>query len=182
MANKQQNNSAQSSEVLWQNFCAGDMPSFRVLYNNYYQPLYNYGLKYLAKNEVEDCIQDLFLYILQHRETIAKVHNVNGYLFRSYRNQLSKKANAKRIIFEKLENNMAKEIENSPQEDFITELLQSLISKLSPREQEIVQLRYFKSLKNKEIAISLNIDYQTVRNTLSNAIQKMRVQHLQIEI
>jgi RNA polymerase sigma factor (sigma-70 family) len=182
MAYSKQNISKQSPEVLWQNFCAGDMSSFRLLYNNYYQPLYNYGLKYLAKNEVEDCIQDLFLYILQHRKTIAKVRNVNGYLFRSYRNQLSKKANAKRIIFEKLENNMAKETENLHQEGFVTEFLQSLIAKLSPREQEIVQLRYFKSLKNKEIAASLNIDYQTVRNTLSNAIQKMRVQHLQIEI
>jgi len=168
-------------EILWQNFCAGDMPSFRKIYNRYYQPLFNYGLKYLEKNEVEDCIQDLFLYILQHRESIAKVHNVNGYLFRSYRNQLSKKANAKKIIFEKLEKDTVdlKDKQSAENEIFITELLQYLIQKLSPREQEIVHLKYFDSLKNKEIAIRLNIEYQTVRNTLANAVKKMRGYHLQ---
>jgi len=162
-------------EELWKQFYAGDMRSFRKLYQDFYQPLYNYGLKYLEKNEVEDCIQDLFLYILQHRNNKVTVKNVNAYLFKSYRNLLSKKA--KRIALEKIkEDLMSIKAESCcKNEGIITEFLQELLNRLSPREQEIMQLKYYKNLKNKEIAIRLDIEYQTVRNTLANAIKKMRI-------
>lgn len=162
-------------ELLWQQFTKGDMGSFHKIYKANYQHLYNFGLNYLEPNEVEDCIQNLFLYILQHRKSIAIVNNVEAYLFISFRNQIRKTNKSNKIVFQQIDSRISIADQNtySIKESMLNEL-HFFLKKLSPRENEIIALKYYQGFKNIEIADSLGIEYQTVRNTLNNAIKKLR--------
>ncbi len=168
-----------SPELLWKQFTKGDMASFHKIYETNYQHLYNFALNYLRQDEVEDCIQNLFLYILQHRKSIKQVKNVEAYLFVSFRNQITKTNKSKKIIFQQIDaNNISEEQNTSFKESILTEL-RYFLQKLSPRENEIIHLKYYQGFKNIEIAESLGLEYQTVRNTLGNAIKKLRKTPLQ---
>lgn len=174
MANKSlQIISNTSLELLWKQFTMGDMASFHKIYETNYQHLYTFGLKYLTSDEVEDCIQNLFLYILQHRKSIKSVKNVEAYLFISFRNQITKMNKSKKTIFQEIDANISIEQNISPKEFIIGELL-SFLQKLSPRESEMIHLKYYQGYKNMEIADSLDLENQTVRNTLNNAYKKLR--------
>lgn len=169
--------SSKTPEQLWTDFINGDMTSFRQIYSLFYQPLYNFGLSYVEKDIAENCIQDMFLYILQHRANLKNIKNVKAYLYKSFRNQLYKNAKAQKLILQALE----KDFYFEKSENIFAEVITKLIKKLSNREQEIVKLKYYQNYKNKEIATALNIEYQTVRNTLHNAIQKMRILMPQVD-
>ena len=164
-------------EQLWKKFVDGDMYAFRKIYANFYPQLLQFGLIYLNKSEAENLTQDVFLYILQKRNTIKKVKNVKAYLLTSLRNRISAYAKANKIKSVELPN----ELKIETTENYFVDIIHQLLNKLSPREQEIIRLRYFEELNNKEISKTLNIEYQTVRNTLANAIKKMRILFLQFE-
>ncbi len=167
------NRGIQSPELLWEQFLKGDMLAFRTIYIAHYEALFFYGAKYLSNNEVEDSIQSLFLYILQHKKYLSKVSNVKAYLFKSLRNQITKLAKAKQLLYKHLDKEVAIEEENDSIEPLLTELMK-ILKKLSPREFEIIHMKYYQEYSNFEIADSLGLKNQTVRNTLRNALRKMR--------
>jgi len=135
--------------------------------------LYNYGSKYLKTSEVTDCIHDTFLIILQYKNTHVEVKNVKAYLFRSFRNQIFKLKKTKKIKLHFIEGTIPSN-DHSDNNDSILKELRQFIEKLSPREREIVYLKYFQGFDNFEISELLEIKYQTVRNILANAIKKLR--------
>jgi RNA polymerase sigma factor (sigma-70 family) len=65
------------------------------------------------------------------------------------------------------------ETEEVSNENMFNQLVKLLL-KLSPREHQMVRMKYYQGYRNIEIATKLDIDYQTVRNTLGNAIKKMK--------
>jgi len=175
MSNPFNNDTIVSPEKLWENFISGDMVSFRQLYQLHYDFLFTYGLKYVSQEEIEDSIQNLFLYLLQNRSAISKIKDVKSYLFISLRNNIFKILKKKYKHVEVNDNEFVILEEYNEDKENLFEELVKLLKKLSPREYEIVQLKYYQGYKNMEIATLLNLDYQTVRNTLGNAIKKMRV-------
>ena len=160
-------------EQLWTEFIKGDMVSFRIIYETHYKILYNFGLKYLSDYEVEDCIQSMFLYILQHRKSSATVKNVKAYLLTSLRNSIFKYKKNKELNYSFIENLLVTE-QVSISKEKLTAEVQNILQKLTPRENEIIKLKYFQNYKNKEIAELLGVKYQTVRNILHNAFTKIR--------
>ena len=54
------------------------------------------------------------------------------------------------------------------------EMLASLLNELTPRQKEIIYLRYYNGLDNEEISEVLNISYQVVHNTLYKAFKRLR--------
>ncbi len=163
-----------TNEELWIKFLEGDMKAFHSIYNSHYKMLYNFGLKFLKPAKVEDCIHDTFLNILNYKTTISEVKNVKAYLFKSFRNQAFKLINSNKLDFNLVEGNIPSRDDDYDNEKSII-VLKQLIEKLSPREREIIYLKYFQGFNNIEISELLGIKYQTVRNILSGAIKKMRV-------
>jgi len=163
-----------SSEELWILFLEGDIQAFHSVYSFHYQMLYNFGLKFLRPAKVEDCIHDTFLNILYYKDKIKNVKNVKAYLFKSFRNQAIKLLKDDKLDFNLIEGSIPQEEDNRDKEALLSQL-KELILQLSPREREIVYLKYFQEFNNKEIAELLEIKYQTVRNILADAIKKMRV-------
>lgn len=55
--------------------------------------------------------------------------------------------------------------------------LRRLIGTLSPRQQEIVTLRFFGGLRNKEIAAILDLDERTVAAHLCRGVRKLKTRY-----
>ena len=167
-------NNQNPTNELWVLFLEGDMQAFHTIYNFHYQMLYNFGLKFLRPAKVEDCIHDTFLNILHYKDKIKSVKNVKAYLFKSFRNQAIRLLKDDKLEFNLVEGSIPQEEEKRDKEKMVSQL-KELILQLSPREREIIYLKYFQEFNNKEIAELLEIKYQTVRNILADAIKKMRV-------
>lgn len=52
--------------------------------------------------------------------------------------------------------------------------MRELVTTLSPRRQEVITLKFFGGLRNKEIADILNLDERTVASHLSRGLQDLR--------
>lgn len=162
------------SEELWALFINGDTEAFNLIYNFHYQMLYNFGKRFLNDSETQDAIHDTFLNILKYKNTTSEVKNIKAYLFRSLRNQIYKVKKAAQLDFE-LNNEIVQVEDNKQDKELIFKKLKEIIKELSPREQEIIYLKYFQNFNNIEISELLGINYQTVRNILGSAIKKLRV-------
>ena len=169
--NKRHIKDNQYYQRLWLEFLKGNMGSFREIYADFYPLLFNYGTLYLEKQDIENAIQDLFLYILQRQKSLKKVDNVKAYLITAYKHRVFKFLKAQKLQPEKLPTNIKLPVTENIWED----IFRKILYKLSPREQEIITLKYYQNYQNREIANSLSIEYQTVRNTLHNAIKKLRL-------
>ena len=66
----------------------GDRDAFGDLFQKYYQVLCNYALTYLDDvSEVEDAVQDVFVYVWNNREVIVVDTSVKSYLFTSVKHR-----------------------------------------------------------------------------------------------
>lgn len=78
-----------SDEKLWESCLKGDKEAFRELYCRFYALLRNYGIKLLPdKNLVEDCVQDIFINLIQNHTSLSPTANVRGYLLKALRHKL----------------------------------------------------------------------------------------------
>lgn len=170
---------------IWQNFRKGNKVAFQRIYFDHYRFLYNYCRKFTADTSlVEDLIQDLFINILVRKDRLSDTDNIRLYLFSSIRRSLFKTLNAKEYrvtdLFDPLNPtfNFDEGVDPVYGEDEDENKLQKQLFKsvnnLGARQKEIIYMKYFSGLNNKEIAEALGVSYQTVRNTLCTALQHIR--------
>ncbi len=163
-----------NQELNWQKFLDNDMKAFRSIYRANYQLLFSYAMRFHSdKSSAEDCIQTMFLNILSSREKLPVVRSVRAYLIRSLRNQILSSKRTKVENFPLIADSEF-DFKKKGFDENVYKQLKELITKLSPRERELVYLKYFHGFRSTEISELLDIEYQTVRNTLANAITKMR--------
>jgi len=178
---------------LWTALKSGDLKAFSTLYKVYYPLLHNYGLK-ISNNNIgltEDCLQDFFLYIYQHRENLADLNSIKPYLFVSFRRSLFRemKKSLKKVNFDK-EEDFFIEINFSAEELMIEQeivcfkqkSIVKLLNELSSRQKEVLYLKYYSDLSIDEIANVLEINYQSVLNLIHKGIKKLREKALLSEL
>ena len=171
-----------SDKKIWNNLRDGDQKALEEIYRTYFSDLYSYG-KRLSKDEstVEDCIQELFVEIWNRRDKLSETDAIKPYLFVSL----------KRKIFhtvKKLRKSTDTELEEkyfdvvlSIDEILIAEEtsaeqknnLQSAFNELSDRQKEILYLKYYSEMDYEEISSIMEMNYQSARNLVSRAIQKL---------
>jgi len=175
----------ENDRTVWRSFLKGNKSAFQKIYFDHYRFLYNYCRKYTNDSAlVEDIIQDLFVTLLSHRDRLSETDNIRFYLFSSIRRRLFKALNTKQHKVTDLfdTNNPPFHFDESvephygddEEENRFFKMLMGSVNKLADRQKEIIYLKYHLGLNNKEIADMLGISYQTVRNTLCNALSKIR--------
>lgn len=176
-----------TDETLWKSCLEGNKEAFKELYCRFYSLLYNYGAKLVTdKNLVEDCIQEIFIKLIQNYKTLSYTPNIRGYLLKTLRNKL----------YDTLEKEKSTDDVSLYEEVFITdELLPLLVfedtepdtrakhlmkvySELSSHQQEIIYLYYVNELKHDEISEIMGINYQSSKNLLFRSITKLRKLYL----
>lgn len=176
-----------SDEKLWESCLTGNKEAFKEIYCRFYSLLYNYGSKLVSdKGLVKDCIQDIFIKLIQNHKSLSATPNVKGYLIKALRNKL----------YDALEKERTTDDISLYEEVFVTDDLLPLLSfddsdsdhrarhlmnvfsELSPHQQEIIYLYYVNELKHEEIAVIMEINYQSSKNLLFRSLSKLKKLYL----
>lgn len=173
----------EKDDLLWERCRRGDLKAFEALYMRFYPLLFNYGIKLINDADlVQDCIQDLFVKLIQNHSNLSSTNQVKGYIFKSFRHKL----------FDSLETYYKVESIEPYADNFVTDdlfqklfqaekefspLMKQLLkvyAQLSPKQQEIIYLYFIDELSHREIAEMMDINYQSSKNHLSRAMAKLR--------
>ncbi len=170
---------------VWQSFRKGNKDAFQKIYFDHYRFLYNYCRKFTSDTSlVEDLIQDLFINILVKKDRLSDTDNIRLYLLSSIRRSLFKALNEKvnkvTDLFDPLnpsfqfDEGIEPGFGSNEEENKTLKIIYKSVNNLGARQKEIIYMKYFSGLNNKEIAEVLGVTYQTVRNTLCNALRNIR--------
>lgn len=168
---------------IWENFKAGDKSALSYVYFQYFQSMFQYGIKFKVDPEfVKDCIQDVFLKLIQARENLGPTENIRFYLFKSLKNAIFKKLEkGKKIEFVELmtlkfaasfilEEELT-EKENASDKE---KALLNALKELSDRQREIIYLRYECGMEYEQICDIMNLQYDSARKLVFRAIKSLK--------
>ncbi|GAB3642622.1 RNA polymerase sigma factor [Spirosoma arcticum] len=177
---------AQTDGVLWQQLQKGSELALGKLINRYFNPLLNYGHKFVRDEAfVKDCVQEVFIEIWNRRDRVSTPDSVRAYLLSSVRKRVLREGYRQQINRDDepadLENN-GNLIDFSPEWTVIeqeslaetTHRIAEALAKLPKRQQEVIYLRYYQNLERDDIAAIMNVNPQSVSNLLQAAYTSMR--------
>lgn len=172
----------------WKLLIEGEKQGLYACFSLFYDDLYRFGMSLYRNHElIKESIQNLFIELWKIRDKLAEVENIQQYVFTIY----------KRIIYKTHQKESGKDGSNqipleeineehisvhsyeailiaSQEDEHLKKRLQFAMSSLSPRQKEIIQMRYFECLSFKEISHKTSLTERTVYNTLHNAVNVLR--------
>jgi RNA polymerase sigma-70 factor, ECF subfamily len=165
--------------------------AFRRLYRHYFPRVFAYvAYRVGRRQDAEDITADIFLRVI---EAIADFEyrgdgSFAAWLFRIAHNhiqQFYRKEYRQTVIAlddlpEIHSHNFLPDDAVMRKEQFAR--LQDMLNTLSPRRQEIISLRFFAELRNKEIAAVLQLDERTVASHLSRGLEDLQKKYKQKDI
>ena len=175
----------QMNRELWQKIKADNQQSLFDLYDANYFHLVRFGLKIVPEDEVvKDTIMALFFKLWDNRNKLSDVSNVKSYLFtslkRSLLDKIEKDAKLSQAIraFCKQESGEELAYEEiiilAQEDEAIRNKLSSAIKQLTPRQTELIRLKFYEGLSYDEVALQTSQSIKTAYNTIYNAIQALR--------
>lgn len=174
-----------TDQELWKEFKGGCEQTFSYIFHKHYSFLYNYGTKLTTdKDLIKDSIQELFIILWESRSRLGDTVSIRLYLLKSFRRHVirSLTASNKHLDRNHLLENYRFEMVSSYERDLIQSQsyleqkahLEEALNKLSPRQKEIVYLKFYENLSYHEITELTSLNYQSVRNYIHQAIQSLR--------
>lgn len=162
-----------------------DEKALEYLFQTHYNRLFRTALKLQPDSELaKECIQHVFNELWLYRNSIGEVESFEAYL----------KTALKRRVFKEL---ARRQKQKSDEKDLIQEhpidvpsweevlieqqsrqverqKIQALLDQLSPRQKEIVVLKYFEELSYPEIAEQTGLQIDTIYKVLHEAVKKLK--------
>ncbi|WP_423126379.1 RNA polymerase sigma factor [Gaoshiqia sp. Z1-71] len=168
---------------LWTKFLAGNNQVLSLIYLRYVNALYDYGCKISSDRDlVKDCIQDIFCTIIRNRKSLSPTDNIQLYLFKALKRklirelqrnqkykQLDQEGNRFEIAFFQSFDHVEYELTDSQKQKLI-----AAVDSLSARQKEAIYLRFTRGMDYREIAVILNLNYQSARALIHRGISKLR--------
>lgn len=170
---------------LWISFVSGDDDALSNLYKRYVHELFSYGLKIHGDEFlVKDCIQEVFIQLIDKRKKLALSDATPIYLFKSLRNKLLEELRSKHrrtdivksISFGNINFEISAEqsIVYSEEEQLRIRMMDAALNKLSDYQKEAIFLRYSQWLEYEEIAELLDIDIASARTLIYRSLKKVK--------
>ena len=162
-----------------------DEKALGYLFNTYYNKLYRIGLKWCLDSDItEECIQLIFSDLWKYRLTLGDIQSFEAYLKSSLKKRIFKELQKVNSI-EKVNWEDAEKFILSTQsyEDILIKQesdenlkiqLHAALEQLSPRQKEIIVLKYFDELSFKEISEKTGLQTDTIYKVLHEGIKKLR--------
>jgi RNA polymerase sigma factor (sigma-70 family) len=169
-------------QLLLQAMRQDDEKALAFLFTNYYNKLYRVGIKWCADSVLtEESIQLIFQDLWNYRHTLGDIDSFEAYLKASLKKRLSKEL----AKAQKYQNESLDEVQLSiasyedilvAQEDNETQrnLVRQALDELSPRQKEIVVLKYFEELSYKEISDQTGLQVDSIYKILHEAIKRLK--------
>jgi RNA polymerase sigma factor (sigma-70 family) len=171
-------------QILWERFKKGDEIAFSKIFHTYYSFLYNYGMKLSSDEDLtKDCIQELYITLWKNRENLGNANSIKFYLLKSIRRKMIRAMQFRKKKFEyKLSDNYEFEVVFSIESVMIRDEFQKdqqeyffkLLNSLSKRQKEAIYLKFYQNLSYEEISQIMDVNYQSVRNYIHQAITTLR--------
>ncbi|ODS81068.1 MAG: hypothetical protein ABS46_12460 [Cytophagaceae bacterium SCN 52-12] len=172
-------------EAVWSDFRRGSRAAYETLIRDYYQDLHVYGMRLLNNPDfIKDCIHDLFIHIWERRSYLGETDDVRLYLLKSLRNRVIKGINRSNKWLEFGEDSVSgtdpewsveDKIISTEKSQFERQRIRAILLGLSPRQREVIHLRFFEGLSNERIAGIMEISKPAVANLVHAALGSMRL-------
>lgn len=168
--------------LLWNQFKNGSREGFTTIFTTYYPFLFNYGCKITPDvTLVEDCIQELFLELWQTRGK-AEIVSVRAYVFTAFKFKLLKmiaRAGKLRLLGpEQHEHRFELSHEHflvaREQGEEVQRKVSVALQQLSPRQKEVIYLKFYLGLDYQAIGELMGINYQVSRNLVYQAVRVLK--------
>lgn len=178
-------NDAQTDQNWLQQLQQSDAQALAALMKKYYTDLYGYGIRFAQDDAlVKDCIQEVFISLWQRRENVTAILSLKYYLLRAVKNKVLKSLHQQA--------NKTDSLDSQDNYDFFQEFsverliiekqvseekaaaLRRTLAQLSPRQHEVIYLKFYQHLDHGQIAELMHISRQSVYNLLNEALQKLR--------
>lgn len=178
-------NDAQADQNRLKLLQQSDAQALAALMTKYYTDLYSYGMRF-AQDEalVKDCIQEVFISLWQRRDNSTAILSLKYYLLRAVKNKMLKSLHRRANKTDSLDSQESYDffqefsVEHLIIEKQLSEekaaALRKTLSQLSPRQHEVIYLKFYQRLDHGQIAELMQISRQSVYNLLNEALQKLR--------
>ncbi len=177
-----------SDPALWLLVREGDEAALEKLYMRHYQVLYRYGLKLAKEKDVaQDCVQEMFFQLWNKREKLKEVQSVRFYLMKWLKREIVRALNNKHsgnniVPIEGDTDYLGLEVEDIFEKKDIKShnamALRKALAELTPREREVIYMRFFLEMTYEEICSAMNLNYQVVMNYVHRALKALRSSNL----
>lgn len=171
--------------LLWRDFLKGSQAALSKIYLNNVNDLFAFGCKFTVdKSLVKDCIQELFITLIQSRTKLSQTENVKGYLFTALKRKIIRetiRSSKFEEVMERGDYRFEIGFEDLSREEFENDnyskktlAVRSAVESLTSRQKEALYLRFYFGLTHKEIAEILHLEEQSSRSLISRAVKKVR--------
>jgi len=165
---------------LYEELKQGKEYAFDFFFNYYYPGLCVYAQKMISLSEVEarDIVQEIFIKFWTDRDRLNIRHSIRSYLFASVKNKCLDFLRKKNHNVKVLEITNEHDISDESFETYVLSELEALfnnsLDKLPARCREVFELSRFHGMKNREIALKLNISEKTVENQVTRSLHILK--------
>jgi RNA polymerase sigma factor (sigma-70 family) len=169
---------------IWIRFKDGDKEALSDIYDRYVHQLYAYGCKIHADESlVKDCVQEVFIRLIDHRDRLKITETTHLYLFKSLRNQIleelrteNRKKSVSQLIHDptSLVASVEQSIVQREEENHQLILVERALNLLTDYQREAIFLRYSQEFGYEEIAEMLDIDVSSARTLVYRALKKVK--------
>ena len=171
-------------QPVWSDFKRGDRIAYEGIIRDHYRDLYAYGIRLLNNPDfIKDCIHDLFIHLWERRLYLGETDDIRLYLLKSLRNRVIKGINKGNRWLEfgeetttgsDLEWSVEDKIISIEKSEFERQRIREVLLRLSPRQREVIHLRFFEGFSNERIAVIMEISKPAVANLVHAALGSIR--------
>ena len=162
-----------------------DEAALNYLFTTFYNRLVRVGLKRgFRMDSIEEAIQSIFIDVWKYRQTLGEVESFEGYLKSALIKRLSKAAPKSFISGseENFDNDLILSVEAYEQvlisqenRDQKRQLLTKALEELTPRQKELIVLRYFEEMSYSEITNKTQLQTDSIYKTIHEALKRLRI-------
>jgi RNA polymerase sigma-70 factor, ECF subfamily len=167
---------------------SGDERSFALIFHAWYGSLLHFCMEYVVDFEAaRNIVQNVFLKLWERRELLDEDSNLKAFLYVMAKNEaISHLRHLKTEAgFQKNARKFSPDLElnlgaisdldfNKIDIDQISSVIESVISSLPERCQEVFRMSRYEELKNKEIAERLQISEKAVEANITRALKTLK--------
>ena len=174
-------------DLIWERFKAGDQKALTYIFQNYSNFLFNYGSQFTTdRNQIKDCLQDLFLDLIMQKKNLNSTTSIKFYLMRSFRNKLvaniQKNQTREKAEQAKTAENKSFMITISSEVKMINgqldaekqRLIERKLNELPPLQREAILLFFYEGLKYSEVAELLGVRVKSARSLIYRSLESLK--------
>ncbi len=185
LANKLSDNEQFDEKILLGQITCGDYNAFTTIYEIHVKQVTNYAAKFTSDIQIiEDSIHDIFVWLWHNRCELKITYSLKGYLFKCVRTSILRKIqkHKKVVSLEGAEEQDTFSFFISGEEKYIIaesysilkERMANVLGLLTPKQKEVIYLRFYQGLSFDEIAINMNLTTKACYKLMGRAIAELR--------